>query len=130
VRILLDTNALLWFILGDPQQIIGPAALQHIHSAEKIYTSPITIVEIHIKTMLGKLRVKESFIEDIYKSGIEIAAFNISNAEAIKLFPELTRHDPFDRMLVAQACAESLTLLTSDKTLLNLKRSYIKDVRK
>jgi len=49
------------------------------------------------------------------------------HAEAIQDFPELVRHDPFDRLLVAQASRTGLRLLTADQTLLGLGRDFIID---
>ena len=52
------------------------------------------------------------------------------HAEAIQDYPELARHDPFDRLLVAQADRAGLRLLTADRVLLGLQRSFILDATK
>jgi len=52
------------------------------------------------------------------------------HAEAIRDYPELTRHDPFDRLLVAQADRAGLQLLTADRVLLGLEKDFILDATK
>ena len=58
---------------------------------------------------------------------VKAKASKMEHAEALRDFPELTRHDPFDRLLVAQASRAGLQLLTADHVLLGLGRDFIID---
>ena len=59
--------------------------------------------------------------------GLALLSITAEHAEATRDFPELARHDPFDRLLVAQASRAGLRLLTADQTLLGLGRDFITD---
>ncbi|MFC5929779.1 type II toxin-antitoxin system VapC family toxin [Cryobacterium melibiosiphilum] len=125
--ILLDTNALLW-LLGDPKQF-GPDALHMLAENAEVYSSPVSVFEISIKTMLGKLSVPADFAAVARVNGIKELPLNHVHAEAVGEFPELTRHDPFDRLILAQAFVESMTLLTADRVLISLGRPFVRDAR-
>jgi PIN domain nuclease of toxin-antitoxin system len=125
--ILLDTNALLW-ALGNPKQF-GPESLRLLAEDPEVYSSPISLFEISIKTMLGKLSVPVDFAAAARDSGIQELPLTHPHADAVGLFPELARHDPFDRLILAQAFVEGCTLLTADRVLLSLGRSFVMDAR-
>jgi PIN domain nuclease of toxin-antitoxin system len=59
--------------------------------------------------------------------GVELLSVTAEHAEAIRDFPELVRHDPVDRLIVAQASHAGLQLLTADHVLLGLHRDFIMD---
>jgi PIN domain nuclease of toxin-antitoxin system len=59
--------------------------------------------------------------------GLELLSVTAEDAEAIGGFPELIRHDPFDRLIVAQASRAGLRLLTANHVLLELRRDFILD---
>jgi PIN domain nuclease of toxin-antitoxin system len=59
--------------------------------------------------------------------GFTLMSISAEHTEAVRDFPELTRHDPFDRLLVAQASRAGLRLLTADRVLLGLGRDFIVD---
>ena len=54
-------------------------------------------------------------------------AVSVEHAEGLRGFPELVRHDPFDRLIVSQAAAEGLTLFTADRVLLALGKDFVVD---
>jgi PIN domain nuclease of toxin-antitoxin system len=89
--------------------------------------SAATVWELTIKTMLGTLSVPADLSKRLTAQGLELLSITAEHAEAIRDFPELTRHDPFDRLLVAQALRARLQLLTADHVLLNLGRDFILD---
>lgn len=66
--ILLDTNALLWTV-GNPDRL-GPAARQLLTDAPAVYSSPVSLFEISIKSTLGKLTVPAEFAGLIREQGI------------------------------------------------------------
>jgi len=77
--------------------------------------------------MLGKLSVPADLSTRLPAQGLELLDITAELGEAIRDFPELTTHDPFDRLLMAQACRAGLRLLTADHVLLNLGRDFILD---
>jgi PIN domain nuclease of toxin-antitoxin system len=123
--LLLDSQALLWLLDDNPR--LGPRARQAITSAQGVHVSAATVWELTIKTMLGKLSVPAGLSESLGAQGLELLSVTAEHAEAIRDFPELIRHDPFDRLLVAQAWRAGLRLLTADRVLLNLGRDFILD---
>jgi PIN domain nuclease of toxin-antitoxin system len=123
--LLLDSQALLWLLDDNPR--LGPQARQAITSAHGVHVSAATVWELTIKTMLGKLSVPVGLPARLTTQGLELLSITADHAEAIRDFPELTRHDPFDRLLVAQASVAGLRLLTADHVLLNLGRDFILD---
>lgn len=114
MRVLLDTHLLLW-ALSSPSKL-SKRARQRIDSSE-VFASAASIWEISIKSALGKLEADPAEV----LAGIEPAGFNHlaivgeHAAEVVKLPP--IHKDPFDRLLVAQARAEPMILLTDDETL-------------
>lgn len=123
--LLLDSQALLWLLDDNPR--LGPRARQAITSAHGVHVSAATVWELTIKTMLGKLSVPAGLANRLADQGLDLLNITAEHAEAIRDFPELTRHDPFDRLLVAQASRAGLQLLTADAILLNLGRDFILD---
>jgi PIN domain nuclease of toxin-antitoxin system len=123
--LLLDSQALLWLLDDNPR--LGPQARRAITSAQGVHVSAATVWELTIKTMLGKLSVPADLSTRLTSQGLELLSITAEHAEALRDFPELTRHDPFDRLLVAQAARAGLQLLTSDQVLLGLDRDFILD---
>jgi PIN domain nuclease of toxin-antitoxin system len=123
--LLLDSQALLWLLDDNPR--LGPLARQEITSAQGVYVSAATVWELTIKTMLGKLSIPAEFGRKLTAQGLALLSITAEHAEAIRDFPELVRHDPFDRLLVAQASRAGLRLLTADQILLALGRDFIID---
>jgi PIN domain nuclease of toxin-antitoxin system len=123
--LLLDSQALLWLLDDNPR--LGPQARRAITSARGVHVSAATVWELTIKTMLGKLSVPADLSTRLTAQGLELLSITAEHAEAIRDFPELVRHDPFDRLLVAQAYRAGLQLLTADRVLLNLGRDFILD---
>ena len=116
MRLLLDTHALVW-ALSAPQQL--PASLRRaIQAAENdVYASLASAWEIAIKTALGKLEFDLRSLErSLVATGIQPLDISLQHTVQVA---ELPRHhgDPFDRMLVAQAMCESMTLVSRDRAL-------------
>ena len=126
--ILLDTNALLWVYRG---REIGGAARALIETAPRVHYSSVSISEIAIKHMLGRIQLPggERFPQVFDDSGLIELPFSARHAAALTGEPPLVRHDPFDRMILAQAASEGLTLLTSDQVLLDLGYRWVRDAR-
>jgi PIN domain nuclease of toxin-antitoxin system len=123
--LLLDSQALLWLLDDSPR--LGPLARRAITSAQGVHVSAATVWELTIKSMLGKLTVPSDLSQRLPGQGLELLSVTAGHAEAIRDFPELIRHDPFDRLIVAQASRAGLQLLTADHVLLELRRDFILD---
>jgi PIN domain nuclease of toxin-antitoxin system len=115
VRILLDTHFLLWWLADDPA--LGERARQVIASPDHLVCySAASVWEIRIKQRIGKLELPDDFADSLAAQAFVPLAITTAHAHAIKDLP-LHHRDPFDRMLVAQAQIERLTLLTRDEQL-------------
>lgn len=126
--VLLDTNALLWLLADDPS--LGSGARAVIQAGATVHFSAVSVLEVTMKVMLGKLTVPGDVADAARAAGLSELAFGVDAARGVALFPELVRHDPFDRMILAQAVAAELTLYTSDRTLLALGRVDVIDARR
>lgn len=128
--ILLDMNALLWLVADSPR--LGPEARERIGSADQVCFSAVSVSEIAIKHMLGRIALPgaDAFPRIFAESGLRELPFTAHHAATLLEDPDLRRHDPFDRMLLAQASAERAELLTSDSVLLGMGRSGVVDARR
>lgn len=123
--ILLDTNALLWLYEDSPR--LGVKARALVTSAPRVYYSAVSITEMVIKEALGRLDVLDDPMGEFARSGLVMLPLTARHSLGMRDCPDLVRHDPFDRMLLAQAAVDSLTLLTSDRTLLGLGLAFVLD---
>jgi PIN domain nuclease of toxin-antitoxin system len=90
------------------------AALEE--TADAVFVSAATIWEIEIKRTLGRLRAPQDVAGLVDESGFERLAISFEHAREAGRLP-LLHGDPFDRMLVAQARLEAMTLATGDETI-------------
>ena len=116
MRLLLDTQAFLWWLQDHPR--LGREARRLISDRRSIvHVSAASIWELSIKKALGKLRVDRSDLPDeIGASGfveLPITSQHAWRADSLPRHPD----DPFDRMLIAQAQLEELTLVSHDLAL-------------
>lgn len=115
MRLLLDTHVFLWVVAATPR--LKPAARQLIEGADAVYVSAASIWEVAIKVRLGKLQADpDDLAGAIDRSGfVELPVRAAHAAGVAKLAPH--HNDPFDRLLIAQALAEPLRLVTADQAL-------------
>jgi len=123
--LLLDTQVVLWLLDDNPR--LGPLARTRIADATAVHVSAATVWELTIKSMLGKVTVPDGLVGLLKEQGFELLPIKAEDAEAIREFPAIARHDPFDRVLVAQADRAGLTLLTADRILLGLGHDFVVD---
>ena len=123
--LLLDSQVVLW--LADDNPRLGQHARRCIENADTVYVSAATIWELTIKKMLGKLELPDAFDVALSDQGITHLPVTAGHAAGIEEFPELLRHDPFDRLLVAQASQERCDLLTADRALLTTTLPFVVD---
>lgn len=125
--LLLDTNALLWVLAADPG--LGDGARARLNASAQVHFSAASVLEVTINEMLGRLTTPGELSADARSAGLIELPFRAEHASGLRDFPNLTRHDPFDRMLLSQANTEKLLLLTSDRHLLDLGLDWVVDAR-
>lgn len=115
MRLLLDTNVLLWVAAGD-------ARVAHLQDRiedpdNEVYVSAASYWEVAIKAGIGKLDVDVAQLRQAARDSgyLELPVLGV-HTEQLAALPAIHK-DPFDRMLVAQAMAEPMRLLTSDRQL-------------
>ena len=112
MRLLLDAHVLLWWLSDDAA--LEPEARRAMGSVDNwVGVSAATVWEIGIKRALGKLEAPDDLLATLAASHLEPLSITVEHAAAAS---ELPRHhdDPFDRMLVAQAASDGLTVVTRD----------------
>ncbi len=117
MKYLLDTNALIGLLFRP--DFLSSASRAVIEESDELYVSIISLWEIGIKQSIGKLEI-DSNTYDIERSCTEL---NISqlpltalHIDRMKSLP-LHHRDPFDRILIAQACVENMIMITSDSNI-------------
>ncbi len=115
MSLLLDTHVLLWWLGDDPS--LGVEARSAIAAVESsVFVSAASAWEISIKQAAGKLEAPFDLERQLELNRFEPLPISIAHAELAPALPPHHR-DPFDRMLVAQAMAEELTIVTKDRRL-------------
>jgi PIN domain nuclease of toxin-antitoxin system len=118
LKLLLDTHALLWWLLDDAE--LPPSARRAIERADVVRVSAASIWEVAIKQRLGKLPELALAVAElpglVRQSGFVPLAIDERHAAAVASLP-LHHRDPFDHLLIAQAQIEQLTLVSRDPQL-------------
>jgi PIN domain nuclease of toxin-antitoxin system len=110
VNLLLDTHVLIWW---DEGRRLAAEARRAIADADSVYVSAASAWEVAIKTGLGRLRPTRTVEQAVDESGFLELPVTFRHAERVGKLPPHHR-DPFDRLLIAQADVEELTLVTRD----------------
>jgi PIN domain nuclease of toxin-antitoxin system len=116
VNVLLDAHALLWFLAGSDK--LTANALAGIQDTRNtVFVSPVTLWEISIKDSLGKLTLPEPFAQlfpaRLEASGMLMLPILMPHLHRHRALP-FHHHDPFDRLLIAQAIEEDITVISCD----------------
>jgi len=112
LRLLLDTHAFLWWLADAPE--LGDSARKAIGDERNdVFVSAATGWEIAIKRAVGKLQAPENLDAMVEESGFSHLPITFFHAEQAGALP-MHHRDPFDRMLIAQAQAEGLVIVTRD----------------
>jgi PIN domain nuclease of toxin-antitoxin system len=114
MTLLLDTHIALWAITGDAT--LGEEFLDRLRHDPDIFLSPVSLWEITIKQATGKLAGPADLAERVRDMGFRELPVTHTHAIAAGRLPPHHR-DPFDRMLVAQAATEGLTLVSRDESI-------------
>ncbi|MGH2572459.1 MAG: type II toxin-antitoxin system VapC family toxin [Actinomycetota bacterium] len=117
MKLLLDTHAFLWWV-ADDERLSGRARRAIADPGNEVSFSAVSAWEIVVKAGLGRLGLPESaerFVpEHLEANGFSVLPLHLRHALRVARLPEIHR-DPFDRLLVAQALAERLALVSGDE---------------
>ncbi|MFM9876704.1 MAG: type II toxin-antitoxin system VapC family toxin [Rhodoglobus sp.] len=111
MKLLLDSNALLWLLAGE--QRLGLKARRTLASAARLFVSDVTVFEIGIKVAAAKLSAPPGLSEVIDQLGVVRSGVRDDVLDAMRELP-FHHGDPFDRYLIAQALIDSVPIVTSD----------------
>ena len=116
MRILLDSHVFIWAVTSDPRLTTAQNAY-YTGGADELFLSVASIWEMLIKAALGKLTFKapaaEFIQKEMAKNRIQTLTINFTHLTELELLP-LIHKNPFDHMLIAQARAEKMPILSSD----------------
>jgi PIN domain nuclease of toxin-antitoxin system len=112
VTLLLDTHACIWWRTGDAR--LREPARRVIAQAERVFVSAASAWEVAIKISNGKLKLPEPFARGVDNAGFRRLNVSFEHAQGVSVLPWHHR-DQFDRILIAQALAEDLTIVTADE---------------
>ena len=116
MRLLLDTHALLWFCEGS-SQLSSNAKSAIEDPSNQCFVSHASALEVAIKVSLKKLHLdigyEELFPGSILSNGFQILNLTFAHYQELIVLPYHHR-DPFDRLLIAQASKENMTIISCD----------------
>jgi len=117
VRLLLDTHAFLWWLADDPK-LPEAARIAIADPTHEVYVSAASAWEITTKFRLGKLPGAGALAADVHRRVLAEhflpLAISVEHAQRAGALP-IEHRDPFDRMLIAQAQADDLQLVSNEK---------------
>jgi PIN domain nuclease of toxin-antitoxin system len=116
LRQLLDTHLVLWWMEGEVSKISERALAALGSEGLDPVVSAVTVWEVAIKRSLGKVKARAGMLDEIERAGVELLPVTARHADLVASLP-LHHRDPFDRLLVAQATAENIPLVTNDESL-------------
>jgi PIN domain nuclease of toxin-antitoxin system len=111
MRLLLDTHVVLWQLSG--ARSLGVRAQEFVGAATELAFSVVSFAEIGVKAAVGKLEVPSDLYEHVLAAGVRVLGLSADHGLAVARLP-LHHRDPFDRLLIAQARQDGLTLVTAD----------------
>lgn len=97
---------------------VGAQARKAIDKGDPVLVSAVVLWEVAIKRLLGKLDAPSDLFDQLLRAGVELLPISPNHADRVGALP-LHHHDPFDRLLVAQAECDGLTLVSADRELAN-----------
>lgn len=118
MSLLLDTQVLLW-CLAEPDRLSRKTRRRIESATERVLVSVVSAWEIEVKRALGKLTAPDDLDRQLLERRFSELELRIEHVMELRSLPKLHK-DPFDRMLVAQAVFDDLTIVTADEKV----RSY------
>ena len=120
MKYIIDTHVLIWHAENNPS--LKPSILSIINDpANDLFVSHATIWEMTIKVSIGKLKLAHSIqqLEPLLiQNGFALLPFDFAHYQTLSTLP-FHHNDPFDRMIIAQAMAEKIQIITHDKAFKN-----------
>ena len=123
LRLLLDTHVVVW-ALGDPGRLAGKTKAAIETEENEIFVSVVSPWELAIKGPREGLRLPDDLEAQVDQRGFDLLPVLFRHTEPVASMPYHHR-DPFDRMLVAQAVVDGLTIVTADRKLTNYQVSLL-----
>lgn len=124
-RAFLDTHVAVWIARGDAR--LSKQILKDINSHGETAISAISLAELEIKASIGKLAMPPNLGEVFESFGIKVEPFGLEASQQLARFPSLARHDPFDRLILAQAAARlGTTFFTADEAIADLGLDWVR----
>ncbi len=111
MRLLLDTHVVLWQLSGERE--LSMPARNAIAAADDLLFSVVSFAEVGIKASVGKLDVPDGLQARVADSGVRTLGLSPAHGLAVSDLP-VHHRDPFDRLIIAQAMMERLTIVTAD----------------
>ncbi|MGL5851158.1 MAG: type II toxin-antitoxin system VapC family toxin [Phycicoccus sp.] len=111
MRLLLDTHVVLWQLTGERE--LSVQAQEGIAAADDLLFSVVSFAEVGIKAAVGKLDIPDDLRARIADSGVRTLGLSPDHGLAVADLP-VHHRDPFDRLIIAQAMTERLTVVTAD----------------
>jgi PIN domain nuclease of toxin-antitoxin system len=112
MNLLLDTHVLIWALENNPT-LSNSARDAIINGSNLVFVSSASVWEISIKKAMGRLKIPDNLREEIKLHRFTHLNMDFDHAQLAGELPAIHK-DPFDRMLIAQAIIEKLTLVTRD----------------
>lgn len=104
---------MLWWLAGEHERI-GAKAREAIEAkGTRVVVSAVNVWEVAIKRRLGKLDAPADLLDQLEQARVDLLPINARHADCVSTLP-MHHRDPFDRLLIAQATVESMTLATAD----------------
>lgn len=125
MNVLLDTHILIWALENNPS-LSKKARNAIITGGNMVFVSSASVWEISIKKSIGKLRVPDNLLEELIAHRFNLLNISAEHAQLAGELPMIHK-DPFDRMLVAQAKIEKLTLISNDPMIAQYKVKLLRD---
>ena len=112
MNLLLNTHTPIWALEDNPS-LSAPARVAIVDGENMVFVSAVSVWEISIKKALGKLEAPDTLLDEIERIRFTPLDITLEHADRAGKLPAI-HLDPFDRMLIAQAQSEQLTLVTRD----------------
>ena len=112
MKFILDTHILLW-ALGDPARLSRAQAEAIRDPSNTAFVGAVSIVEIAIKSSIGKLRIEGDILSAVRESGFELLEYTADEAMLLTDMP-FHHRDPFDRMIITQSIYHGYAVMTND----------------
>jgi len=115
-RLLLDTNVVVWLLLGDRGSVTDVARKALEEGGNAVSVSAVSVWEIAIKRSIGRLSIEDRWASALTRLGFDPMPVTSQHAEHVEGLPWHHR-DPFDRLLISQALLEDRAIVSADSRL-------------